>query len=272
MKGIFKKLIVLSACCAAQQVVCAQSKDATTDTIQKKEPKFAYVKPKAPKAISQEFAGGLRLNSNGWSVFMDLGKLKAKNPRQSDMFSNVRFYQLEFTEKKDPREQKVEGVSASGAGSNTYIYGKINNFYALKLGYGFRKLLVGKPDPGSVSIHWVNAFGVSVGALKPYYINVYSDPSAIKYKDNNKEAFLDQSLIEGNAGFSKGIDEVVIVPGGHFKTGMHFDFSANKKTALGVETGLNVEYYAQDLPLLANQKPSAYFIDLYVGIQIGKRW
>jgi hypothetical protein len=163
-------------------------------------------------------------------------------------------------------------VSSSGAGSNTYIYGKINNFYALKLGYGYRKMLVGKPDPGSVSMHWVNAFGLSVGALKPYYINVYSDPNAIKYKDASKAAFLDQALIEGNAGFSKGIDEVVVVPGGHFKTAMHFDFSANKKTALGVETGINVEYYAQDLPIMANQQANAYFVDIYIAIQVGKRW
>ena len=186
------------------------------------------------------------------------------------MFHSVRIYQIEFTEKKDPKEYKT--TADNGSGTDTYIYGKVNNFYALKLGYGYRKLLVGKPDPGTVSIHWVNVIGFALGMEKPYYLNVYSDPTAIKYTDNTKVDFLNQGVIEGSAGFSKGLSEIKFVPGFHFKSALHFDFSANRKNVIGVETGVNVEYYTTPIQIMANESATPYFVDLFIGVQVGKRW
>jgi hypothetical protein len=242
----------------------------SSDTVKKIRHTAPVPKPKGLKPITHEISGGLRLNSNGWSIYGDLGKVVTKDVRHIDMFHNVRFWQLEFSEKKDPKEYK--STSTLNGGGNSYIYGKINNMYAVKLGWGFRKMLVGKPDPGSVSIHWVNAGGLSLGLVKPYYINTISDPNAIKYADGYKETFLDQQLIEGNAGFSKGLSEMKIVPGGHFKSAMHFDFSANRKSVIGVETGFNVEYYSQQIQLMANEAPTSYFMDIFIAIQFGKRW
>ncbi len=127
--------------CAAQSVI------RSTDTV-KKPRQIISKPPSGPKPIKHEASLGIRLNSDGWSVFTDLGKVKTQDSKHSDMFYNVRFWQIELTEKKDPREEKKK--SDNGSGTNSYIYGKINNFYALKLGYGYRRMLVGKPDPGSV--------------------------------------------------------------------------------------------------------------------------
>ena len=108
--------------------------------------------------------------------------------------------------------------------------------------------------------------------LKPYYLNVYSDPTAIKYDGDNKEDFLDQRMILGSAGFAKGIGEMKYIPGFHLKTAMHFDFSASRKSVIGVEAGVNAEYYTQDVQIMANQKPSTFFLDIYIALQVGKRW
>ncbi len=271
MKFIVRTTILL-ACCIAALNVHAQTTARSIDSARKVQAIEARPKPKGPKPIRHEMSAGLRLNTDGWSVFTDIGKVKSKDPRHSDMFYNVRFWQIEFTEKKSPKEEKLQSSDNTGTGSSKYIYGKINNFYALKLGYGFRKLLVGKPDPGTVSMHWVNVLGVSIGLLKPYYLNVYSDPNAIKYTDATASDFLNQGLIEGSAGFSKGLGETKIIPGGHFKSAMHFDFSANRKTVLGVETGFDVEYYSSQIQLLANQPGTAYFADIFLAVQFGKRW
>ena len=228
------------------------------------------LKPKGPKPITHEMSVGFRLNSDGWSAYTDIGRVKTNDPRHGDMFYNVRFWQIEITEKKSPDEYKT--TSDNGGGNNTYIYGKINNFYAVKLGWGYRKMLAGKPDPGSVSIHWVNAGGVSIGILKPYYINTLSDPSAIRYADPNKSDFLDQNNIEGSAGFSKGLNQITVVPGFHFKSALHFDFSTNRKNVIGVETGFNIEYYTTQVQLMATQSPTSYFLDLFIAAQFGRRW
>ncbi|NDC42718.1 MAG: hypothetical protein EBZ77_14420, partial [Chitinophagia bacterium] len=127
-------------------------------------------RPKPPKPITNEWSLGLRLNTNGWSLYTDIGKVKANDMRKADMFHNLLFFQIEFGEKKDPKEQKVAGQTNRFGGSKYFKYGKINNFYALKLGLGYSKMLAGKPDPGCASIHWNTVGGFSLGLLKPYYL------------------------------------------------------------------------------------------------------
>jgi hypothetical protein len=230
------------------------------------------IAPKGPKPIKNEISFGYRLLTNGWAAYMDLGSVKARNARQADMFYNVRFWQVEFTEKKAPRQEKTVADENASGNSGSYVYGKINNFYGLKLGYGFRKMIAGKPDPGSVSIHWSNVLGGSLGMQKPYYLNTRSDPNAIKYSDATQAQFLSQQLIIGGAGFGKGLGEIKMIPGGHFKSMLHFDFSANRKSVVGIETGVNVEYYASAVPIMVNQEAKPYFVDLFLAFQFGKRW
>jgi hypothetical protein len=273
--GMFRGALLVGVLGCASVCAQAQTVARSTDTAARSRPVTTAapqrVKPKGPKIITKEASIGYRLSTNGWSVYADFGKVKAKNMRQADMFHNVRLLQVELTEKKSPRQEKLTGDGNTSGGNDTYIFGKINNFYALKLGYGMRTLIAGKPDPGCVSIHWVNVLGPSLGMIKPYYINIYSDPGGIKYTDN-KSDFLNQGLIQGSAGFSKGLSEMTYTAGGHIKSAIHFDFSTNRKNVLGVEAGVNAEFYAEKIQLMANQPGTNYFLDLFLAVQFGKRW
>jgi len=262
----------------AQQVVNATdstpiSYSADTNKVYAKPKVYVpIVKPKPPKPIAHEWSVGLRLNSNGWSIFTDYALVKTNDWKKADMFHNLLYWQLEFNEKKHPKEQKITTETNRFGGSNSFKYGKINNFYALKAGMGYSKLIAGKPEPGSVSIHWNTVAGFSLGLLKPYYLNIYSDPSAIKYSDITQSDFLNVNSITGSAGFSKGFDELEIIPGGQLRTALHFDFAADKKYVVGVEAGVNVEYYSQEIPLMVGQKATPSFVELFIALQFGKRW
>jgi hypothetical protein len=205
-------------------------------------------------------------------VYSDYGKAKTGDMKHVDMFHNVFYLQTEFIEKKDPKEEKVKSKTLSNKSSSTYIYGKVNNFYALKVGLGYRKLIAGKPDPGCVSIHWATTAGVALGMLKPYYITLAGGSQSIKYTDINQSDFLDERIIQGNSGFSKGLGEMQFIPGGHIKSALHFDFSANKRNVIGVEAGVNAEFYSTPVVLMANQAPVSSFYDLFVSFQFGRRW
>ncbi len=273
MRGIIRLAVLMLVCLCWAGYVHAQAISHATDTSRNNVRQIHQAPPKKIAAIKHEVSVGFRLNTNGWSAYSDIAKIKPLDTRRSDMFYKARVLQIELTEKKDPKEEKITSeVSNSTSGSSKYIYGKINNFYALKLGLGFRKMIAGKPDPGAVSIHWLNLFGVSLGMLKPYYLNVYSDPSAIKYNSSTQADFLNQQVIEGNAGFSKGLGEMKFIPGIHFKSALHFDFSTNKKNAIAAETGINVEYYSSAVTLMANESGTPYFVDLFIALQFGRRW
>ena len=238
---------------------------------------------KKPPPLTTEFSGGFRLNTDGWSIFVDRGSIRSQETKLHDQLYDVRLLQLELTEHKHPKESKrsVTDQTPNGGTQETkpFVYGKVNNFYALKLGYGIRKMIAGKPEPGTVSMHWVVAGGLSLGMEKPYYLDGYIPqdnfgtlvPATFKYSDSTKEAFLNQQYIRGSAGFTKGLGEIQFVPGIHAKTAMHFDFASSKKTVMAVEAGVNVEYYTRGIMIMANQGTKTFIGNLYASFQFGKR-
>jgi hypothetical protein len=262
-------------------VLAPDSTAIDTSKIKKTKPKLP-LKPKKPKPLSKEFSGGFRLNSDGWSLFVDKGTVQSEE-KFSDLFYDIKLMQLELTEKKHPKELKrsngTPGGGPTGGGDKTkpYVYGKVNNFYGLKFGYGKRKMIAGKPDPGTISIHWVYLGGLSAGLEKPYYVKAFVREKGaivekdIKYTDTTKEYFLNNFDVIGGSGFSQGLGEIKIVPGIHAKTGLHFDFAGSRTTKLAVELGVNAELYMRSIAIMANQKARPYFMNVYASIQFGKR-
>lgn len=275
-----KKYFILSACLLSV-FLCTGAAFAQTlirDSIQ------VPVRVKRPQPIKHELSGGIRLNTDGWSLFLDRGKVKSTD-KTTDYYYNLSFWQIELSEKKHPMEIKRSNTIGNNVdASNPFVFGKVSNFYAFKIGYGKRKLIAGKPEinndfePKAISIHWVYLGAVSIGLEKPYFIEAYVDDNgtkilkSINYTDTTKEAFLLQADVVGSSGFAKGLGQTKIVPGIHLKTGLHFDFAATKKTKLAIETGLSLDVYSRAIVMMANQKAVPYFSNAYVSFQFGKRW
>lgn len=237
-------------------------------------------KIKKPKPISKDLSGGLRFNTDGWSVFIEKGYVKDGGyEREPDKFHDDRIFTVEFIGHKHPREIRQRPFDQSGSGGKKYAFGKVNSFYALKLGYGFRTLLAGKPELGTVSIHWVNSGGIAIGLAKPYYVEAYVPQDnalkSIKYSPETAETFLNEYLIVGGSGFTKGLGETSIIPGAHARTALHFDFAKNKRNGVNLaalEVGFAAEYYTQKIALLANQNESPLFFNFFAALQFGKRY
>lgn len=239
------------------------------------------IKPKKPKPIAKEWSVGGRLSTGGWSAFVDLGKVLGEDTKNSDRFYDIRLIQIEVSEHKHVKETKTtnEYLRTADDKPKSFIFGKINNFYSLKGGYGYRRLIAGKPEPGTISIHWVYLGGIAVGFQKPYYLDAYvpqDNPGtlakeSIKYSDETKQPFLTKQYIIGGSGWSKGWDDLKIIPGIHGKTGLHFDFASKKNTLIALETGVNAEMYLSKVELMANQKATPLLLNGYISLQFGKR-
>lgn len=232
--------------------------------------------------FTQEFSFGYRLCTDGWAFFINRGFIKTDDEKGPHTNS----FWIDLSEKKHPKEKSITNDIFTALYPNepkplSYKYGKINNFYQLKFGIGNSKPISGKLENKNVIINWNYSLGISLGMLKPYYLDLILPEGSgyirkfAKYEESTKPYFLDtsnQGYILGGANFTKGISEIKFKPGLALKSGFYFDYSPSKKIFTGLELGASAEIYAQKIPIMATVKSSNFFFNLYADFRFGKRW
>lgn len=274
-KFIFSLVLLSITVSSFAQPVRIKYRDRLGDSLQLVNTAVKPPRVKRPPALRGELSGGFRLNSNGYSIFVDKGYLRggeAFGAANRDYFFHTRLIHVELGEIKHSKETKSSpAIPGLPFQPGSYILGKINNFYYFNLGYGKRLLIAGKPDPGTISIHWVYLGGFSAGLLKPYYLQ-HSRLGDIKYSEDNEPAFIYPGEIIGKSPFSEGFNETKFVPGVFLRTGLHFDFATQKKRVSGLEVGLNGSLYTKKIEQMVRQDNKQVFFNFYLSLQFGKRW
>lgn len=210
---------------------------------------------------------GLQARSNGYGLFYEMGRMKT--PLKSSI------YRVDFTEIKHPKENKFQNISNPFLIlSNPYVYGKVNNFYQLTLGYGQQRMLGQKGNKNGVSVSAIYNGGLSLGLLKPYYVQV-EDPQStqlkfIKYSSADSAVFLGPAII-GSGGFWRGWKEVKLQPGLFVKTALRFDYGRFNEVVSGLELGVSAEYYTKKVTIMALQNDKPFFFQGYISLLFGRR-
>ncbi|MCU0395363.1 MAG: hypothetical protein MUF29_05615 [Chitinophagaceae bacterium] len=220
---------------------------------------------------NKEWVLGGRLYSDGWGVFYQHGKMKS--------VTKTNWWSLEFGERKHPKEEKLSTVDGSGSiFGNNLVYGKQNVFLFTKVGFGQQLLLGGKGNKNGVAVSAVYGGGLSLGLLKPYYVDL-NDPLdgqmyEVKYKGDNSRTdslFLDPQNLYGSSGFFKGVNETQVVPGVFGKGGLRFDYGRYNELVSAIQVGVNFEYYFKHMPIMALNEANKFFMNVFVGIEFGRR-
>src|SRR5258706_9124489 len=148
---------------------------------------------------SKQSIFGLQFRSNGYGIFYELGKMKTNR--------KTNIYRIDITEIKSQKEDKQP--SGGVFFDNPYIYGKINNFYQVTLGFGQQYILGQKGNKNGVAVSAIYNAGLALGLLRPYYIEVNDGGEArtIKYSVQDSALFLSANII-GGGGFCKGWSEL----------------------------------------------------------------
>ncbi len=120
-------------------------------------------------------------------------------------------YGIEFNEIKNPKEDKLPNGTGGFSFGNPYVYGKINNFYSLQLGFGGHRFLGQKGNKNGVAVSVVYKGGLSLGLLRPYYIQVEDNGAnkTIKYSPETDSLFKFGFII-GSGGFGMGWGEMKV--------------------------------------------------------------
>lgn len=264
-----KKLVILVVLFAASISIFSQDDKQT-----RKEARKEAKKKKINDLIRQDEEGvlvyskqsifGVQLRTNGYGIFYEKGKMKSQR--------NTMLYSLEFNEIKHPKEDKLPNGTGGFSFGNPFVYGKINNFYQLQLGFGMQRILGQKGNKNGVAVSAVYKGGLSLGLLRPYYIDVdvNGESRVIKYSPENDSLFK-YGFINGGGGLGKGWNEIKIKPGAFVKTGLRFDFGRFNEVVSGIEVGVSAEFYSSKIPIMLLQKEKQFYYQGHIAIMFGHR-
>jgi len=205
---------------------------------------------------------GVQLRTDGYGAFYEMGR------RKSERFTNI--YVAEITEIKNSKEDKLGAQNFFG---NSYVFGKLNNFYQLKLGFGEQYIFGQKGNKNGVAIIGSAQAGIDLGFLKPYYLQVFDangEIESITYEQDSA-AFLDVRSINGAAGITKGWNGVKLKPGLYIKAALRFDFGRYNETVQALEIGMSVEGFGSKIPIMLYNDPKQLFFQGHIAFAFGRR-
>lgn len=204
----------------------------------------------------------LNLNSNGYGIGYREGK-------RLD-FLNKRLVEFELSVVKHPKEIKLASPYIQSGSS--YVFGKLNNTWTIRGGYGGQREVFKKADLGGIAIRYFYVGGPSIAFSKPIYYNVIYAVGGITYelrKETFNKDIHSPSDIYSKASFFEGIDEIKLSPGAYAKGGFHFEYSKEDKIIHAIELGASIEAYTRKLPIMASDDNKALFLSLFVTYRMG---
>ena len=213
---------------------------------------------------------GFKLTNDGYGGFMEIGR--AQSVKKSLLF------QLDISERKHPKEDKQTNPSYAGP---ALIFGKINFFYPVKLGVQQQILLGNKSNKNGVSVTGNFGGGISLGLLRPYFLEVFDTTASPPQRKSIRYESADSNLFKSNSelyylqatgpGFGKGWGNLKLTPGLYAKAALRFDYGRYNEVVSAIEVGVTAEYYTKKIPQLIFTTPKNLFINVYVSIMFGKR-
>lgn len=231
---------------------------------------------------NKEFTVDFKIHTSGFSFGVNIAQLKS--------FYKTSFINFELGEIHHPKEFRQSfdfQLPSTNRISRSFIYGKQNNFWILRGGIGEKRYFSEKAKRKGLAIGISYEGGPSMGLLKPYYLDVirFTEQGtndffvkSEKFSENNIDKFLDINSIYGSSGFSKGLGELSVIPGIHAKAAVHFDWGAFDEFVKAVEAGFMIDAYLKKVPIMVenplveNVENRPIFINLYINLQLGKRW
>jgi hypothetical protein len=170
-------------------------------------------------------------------------------------------YGFEIMNVRHPAESRV--VSRTG---NSFIIGKINHLYTIRLQYGRTYTLFKKASQQGVQVDLVGAVGPSIGLESPYYIEYNQnirepyDPAKHRVEEITGRGYLLQGLFQSN-----------IVLGLNVKAAVSVEFGSFKSSVSGFEIGFLVDSYYRKIEMIPEANNYAIWPTAFITLFYGSR-
>lgn len=212
-----------------------------------------------------DFTLGLHLHTRGYGLSFRRGYYP----------TNFKKYGFEIDVLNLRHEKEVKTFGILPGNNRGFVLNKINSFYSIRSGIFNEKILHDRYDRNGIIISWLLSGGLSLGFIKPVYIEVENTESSfgqdriLVRRYNPSEP---QQNILGQANFFQGIGETRIEPGLYLKSSFVFDYFGTDENIKSIEVGVVVDAFRREIPIFYDYKNPTVFFQLYCNLNFGKRW
>ncbi|HEX2921608.1 MAG TPA: hypothetical protein VHO50_10630 [Bacteroidales bacterium] len=208
---------------------------------------------------------GVQLNSDGIGIGYRVGK-------RIDYLNKI-IIEIDGGTLKNPKEHKQRYPYSQ---ASSFVYGKLNSTFYMRGGLGRQHELFSKEDYGGISIRYFYSGGPSLAIYKPiYYVVLYPVPGTIPYEYVQKEEKFDLNAITspqdiyGKAPFTKGLEELKVLPGVYAKAGFNFEYSKEDRVIHAIEFGGQINVYSKEVPIMAIAHNKQFFPSIFLSYRFG---
>jgi hypothetical protein len=207
------------------------------------------------------FGAGPLLHTNGWGI-------SGKYFLNRSVSKNLCFG-LDIISLKHPKETRI--IHSIYDDAKPYIYGKLNHIILLKPGLGNQFIIADIERPNGIRINFNFLAGMNIALLKPVYLSILRD-NQIAQERYDPEIHESQGDIFGGASFFIGFSEIKTQFGAFGKASLSFEWSKHDDDVKGLETGVMIELFQEELPIFAFIENKQVYINLFLSFYLGKRW
>jgi hypothetical protein len=209
--------------------------------------------------IRNEKSFAVLLNTDGFG-------LSYRGAKRYD-YLNKRLFEVEFGTLKHPKEYKQTSQNIQG---NAFVFGKLNSTFYLRFGIGHQHEIYKKADLGGIAIRYFYSAGPVIAVYKPYYYLVAYPDSIYGFQSKaEKYNVLNWDRIYTRASFTKGLNEIKLMPGIFAKGGFNFEYSKEDKVLHAIELGAQINVFPKKIPIMASSDNKAIFFSLFVSYRFG---
>jgi hypothetical protein len=135
--------------------------------------------------------------------------------------------------------------------------------------------LYSKAERNGVEIRMLYSGGVSLGLLKPVYLEILK-PVGNNFYDLAVEKYDPathyQEDIYGRAPFTEGLGQLQFRPGIYGKLGYCFEYAPIFENVNAMEVGVALDVFPKEIPIMAFTKNKQLFLTFYVTLMYGRKW
>jgi hypothetical protein len=185
-------------------------------------------------------------------------------------FLNKRYFEIEAGTLKHPREYRISNPVYQTPG--TFIFGKLNSVFYFRGSYGHQHELFSKGDIGGIAIRYFISGGPVLAVYKPIFYKILKPVSQVEFHlvtekfDPNIHQPMD---IYSRASFTKGFNEIKVLPGLFAKGGFNFEYSKEDKVIHAIEVGAQLSGFPKKIPIMAADDNKSVFFSLFVSYRFG---